>query len=225
VLTGVSLQNGYAQAHQRVLQWLAASEAAGRPWVVANDEQGSANLGVPPDLGFQGFNGMDAQGNRIQTQHDIRKATLWGVLMAGGAGVEYYAGYTLADNDLTLENFRSRDRSWDYAALAVDFFRSQSIPFETMKSADELVGNFSHDNSRYCFARNGELYLVYLPNGGEASLDLRGASGTFSVNWFDTRNGGPLKPGAVASVSGGAIVPLGTPPETPADDWLVVVRR
>jgi hypothetical protein len=225
VMTGASLQNGYAEAHQRVLAWLTASEGAGRPWVVANDEQGSANLGLPPDLGFQGFNGMDAQGNRIQNQHDIRKNTLWGVLMAGGAGVEYYAGYTLADNDLTLENFRSRDKSWDYAALAVEFFRSQRIPFETMKNADELVGNFSHDNSRYCFAKSGELYLVYLPTGGAGALDLRGVTGAFTVSWFDTRNGGPMKPGVVSTVGGGDIVSLGPPPDTPSEDWLAVVRR
>ena len=36
--------------------------------------------------------------------------------MAGGAGVEYYFGYSLPENDLLCEDFRSRDRSWDFAA-------------------------------------------------------------------------------------------------------------
>jgi hypothetical protein len=51
LLTGVSLQNSWKAAHQRTLQWLRASAYAGRPWVVANDEQNPASLGVPPDPG------------------------------------------------------------------------------------------------------------------------------------------------------------------------------
>ena len=42
--------------------------------------------------------------------------------MAGGAGVEYYFGYWLPENDLVAENFRSRDKSWDYGRIALDFF-------------------------------------------------------------------------------------------------------
>ena len=29
-----------------------------------------------------------------------------------------------------------------------------------------LVGNQNHDPRRYCFAKPGEIYLVYLPDGG-----------------------------------------------------------
>ncbi len=54
--------------------------------------------------------------------HDIRKYCLWGNLMAGGAGVEYYFGYQLPEHDLNLEDFRSRDKSWDYCRIALDFF-------------------------------------------------------------------------------------------------------
>ena len=87
------------------------------------------DLGVPPDPGYSGFAGKDAQGRDVgYTLHDIRKYTLWGNLMAGGAGVEYYFGYGLPDNDLVAENFRSRDKSWDYGRIAIDFFHSQKIP-------------------------------------------------------------------------------------------------
>ena len=170
------------------------------PWVVANDEQGSASTGVPPDPGYPGFTGKDNQGNQVQSLHDIRKLTLWGNLMAGGAGVEYYFGYVLPDNDLTLENFRSRDKSWDYARIALTFFRSEKIPFWDMANADGLVGNHSNDNSIFCFAKPGDVYLVYLPTGGSADLDLTGATGQFNVSWFDPRNGGALKRGSVGTV-------------------------
>jgi hypothetical protein len=131
-LTGLSLQNEWNQTHQWTLRWVRASEAARVPWVVANDEQGPAGTGSPPDTGYQGFAGKNAQGADIQTMHDVRKLTLWGNLMAGGAGVEYYFGYSLPDNDLTLESFRSRDKTWDYARIATEFFRTQKIPYSLL---------------------------------------------------------------------------------------------
>jgi len=224
-LTGVSLQNAWNATHQMTARWVRASAAAGFPWVVANDEQGSAGTGVPPDPGYQGFTGRDGQGNAVQSLHDIRKLTLWGNLMAGGAGVEYYFGYSLPDNDLTLENFRSRDKSWDYARIALSFFRSERIPFWEMTNADLLVGNTTNDNSVFGLAKSGEVYLVYLPNGGTAELDLTGVTGQFNVSWFDPRNGGPLKRGSVTSLTGGKKVTVGAPPASPEEDWLVVVRK
>jgi hypothetical protein len=225
VLTGASLQNSYDTTHARTVRWVAASERSGRPWVVANDEQGPAGLGVPPDPGFAGWNGLDAKGNPVQTLHDIRKYTLWGNLMAGGAGVEYYFGYAPPHSDLDLEDFRSREKTWEYARIALDFFRTHKVPFWEMEPADALVGNAGHDNSRYCFARPGQLYLVYLPRGGSADLDLSGASGDFSVSWFDPRSGGPLKRGAVGTLKGGSTSSLGAPPASADEDWLVVIRR
>ena len=224
-LTGLSLQIPWDRVHQRTLRWVVASAQAGRPWVVANDEQGGANVGTPPDAGYPGFTGKDAQGRDVITLHDIRKYTLWANLMAGGAGVEYYFGYQLPENDLTLENFRSRDRSWDYGRIALTFFRSQNTPFWEMRNADELVANAAHDNSRYCLAKPGETYVVYLPTGGTATLNLAGATGTFNVRWFDPRAGGALQTGSVATVRGGGAAALGTPPGNATDDWVVIVSR
>ena len=154
--TGASLQMAWNAVHERTLRWVVASSQAKKPWVVANDEQGPAGLGVPPDPGYSGFAGKDAQGRDVgYTLHDIRKYVLWGNLMAGGAGVDYYFGYGLPDNDLVAENFRSRDKSWDYGRIAIDFFRSQNIPFWEMSNVDGLVGNEKHDNSRYAL-RKGE---------------------------------------------------------------------
>lgn len=224
-LTGASVQTAYDKVHERVRRWVTASAAAGVPWVVANDEQGPANLGVPPDPGYQGYADKDARGNAVYSIDAIRKFTLWGTLMAGGAGVEYYTGYLLPENDLVMEDFRSRDKSWGYAALALAFFRDARIPVTQMKNADELVGNTTYDNSRYCFAKAGELYLVYLPSGGAAELDLGGAAGRFGVRWFNPRTGGAPRQGSVATVQGGARVALGAPPDTPTEDWLAIVRR
>lgn len=224
-LTGASLQNSWRAAHQRTLQWVTESARAGRPWVVANDEQNSPSTGATPDPGYQGFNGRADEG-RGQTYdlHDIRKLCLWGTLMAGGAGVEYYFGYSLPQNDLGCEDWRSRDRSWDYGRIALDFFHGQRIPFWEMRNADGLVGNAAHDNARYCLAKPGRCYVVYLPTGGTANLDLTQATGAFRVGWFNPRTGQGLRTGSVRTVRGGATANLGNPPAEPGEDWVVVVR-
>lgn len=242
-LTGASLQNSWQAVHQRTLQWLNESAQAGRPWVVANDEQGPASLGVPNDPGYQGHDGVakarpnakgkkqdakakepSAEETRGYTLHDIRKLTLWGNLMAGGAGVEYYFGYQLAENDLVCQDFRSRDKSWDYCRIALDFFRTEKIPFADMTSSDALIGNLKNDNSKFCFAQAGKVYLVYLPSGGTSELDLSAAKGSFSVKWFNPRTGGALRDGSVKSVVGGGKVALGNSPTESTEDWLMVVR-
>ena len=223
-LTGVSVQTSWSTVHERTLRWIVASRHAGRPWVVANDEQGPAGLGVPPDPGYPGFTGKDPQGKDTHTLHDIRKFTLWGNLMAGGAGVEYYFGYNFPENDLVAQDFRSRERSWDYGRIALELFRAQKIPFWLMTNADALIGNTARDNSRWCLAKTGEIYLVYLPAGGTADLDLTAAPGQYTVQWFNPRSGGPPQRGAVASIKGGAKTSLGQPPSDPAEDWLVIVR-
>lgn len=237
LLTGVSLQNSWKAVHQKTLHWIRESAAAGRPWVVANDEQNPAGLGVPPDPGYRGHDGIavektkpkggKAEGHfqgKPYTLHDIRKLTLWANLMAGGAGVEYYFGYELPENDLNAQDLRSRDRSWDYCRIALDFFREEQIPFAEMASANDLVGNEEDDNSKFCFAKKGGLYLVYLPEGGTTELDLSATDGTFSVKWFNPRAGGALGEGTVSSVAGGGKVALGEAPADPGEDWLIVVR-
>ena len=226
VLTGASLQNGWSAAHQCTLRWVDESAKAGRPWVVANDEQNPAELGVPPDPGYAGGDGKATDGKgKSYDLHDIRKATLWGTLTAGGAGVEYYFGYKLPQNDLLCEDWRSRDRSWDYCRIALEFFRQEKIPFWEMTCADALVNNDRHDNSRYCLAKPGAVYVVYLPHGGPAELDLSGAAGEFRVQWFNPRTGGKLSAGSVASVVGGRKAALGDPPAEPGEDWVVLVRQ
>jgi hypothetical protein len=225
LLTGASLQNGWNQAHARTLKWVAESAKAGTPWVVANDEQNSASEGVPPDPGFEGFSGTAGKGRQSYDLNDIRKLTLWGNLMAGGAGVEYYFGYKLPQNDLLCQDYRSRDRSWDFARIALEFFPANHIPFWEMQNADALIGNPTHDNSKFCLAKKGGIYLVYLPQGGTAQLDLSGVTGGFDIQWFDPRHGGAPVAGSVGSVKGGASVSIGTPPRDLAEDWLAILRK
>jgi hypothetical protein len=223
-LTGLSLQNSHIRdTHSQTVKWVRASDEAGKKWVVAFDESGSAAHGQPPDLGYQGFDGRDRGGEMIYTQHEVRRQTLWGNLLGGGAGVEYYFGYQFVENDLVCEDWRSRDQSWDYCRIALNFFREHEIPFHQMQPSDELVGNERHDNRVYCFSKPGEVYLVYLPRGGKASLNLSGVQGEFRIRWLNPRTGGALQDGPVRSVSAGASVDIGPPLGGDAEDWLAVI--
>jgi hypothetical protein len=220
-LTGVSLQTQFRNVHAHTLHWINASQQSGQPWAVANDEQGPADWGVPPDPGFQNW---DQTLQAPYSIHDVRKYVLWGNLMAGGWGVEYYFGYRPVQNDLNAEDWRSRDQSWSYARHALDFFREHPIPFWELENANPLVGNTNNDNSRYCLAKPNHIYLVYLPDGGRTDLDLTSVTRTFEVLWYDPRNGGDLLHGSIPTVTGGQTVSLGEPPNEPDQDWLVIVR-
>ena len=65
---GASLQSDYRDVFNDTLSRIRESVAAGNPWVVANDEQGSADAGVLPDS--------------VDPNHDnIRREVLWGNIM------------------------------------------------------------------------------------------------------------------------------------------------
>lgn len=204
-LDGVSIQTMFDNVHAETLEWVRASAERGKPWVVANDEQGPATTGVTPD-------------GPSSNRDAIRKHTLWGNLMAGGAGVEYYFGYEYPHNDLDAEDWRSRDRVWDDVRHALTFFRAH-VPFWTMTPDDALASG-----GAYVLADPERIYVVYLPDGGPVQLDLGTEDQTYTVRWYDPRNGGSLQTGSVARVAGPGPVALGQPPLAPDGDWMVLVR-
>ena len=224
-LTGVSLQNSHIKdTHAQTVHWVRESTDAGKPWVVAFDESGSAAHGQCPDLGYLGFDGRDSSGKMVYTEHDVRHHTLWGTLLGGGAGVEYYFGYRFAENDLLCEDWRSRDRSWDYCRFAIAFFQENQIAIERTRPADELIGNASHHNSKYCLAEPGQLYVIYLANGGTTPLDLSDATGQFHVSCYNPRTGTSAEGYQADSVSGGGKISVSAP-QGSDEDWVLLVRK
>ena len=224
-LAGLSLQNSsISDTHRQTCFWVKETAASGRPLVVAFDESGSAAHGQCPDLGYRGFDGSDRNGKKVYTEHDVRRKTLWGTLMAGGAGCEYYFGYQFVQNDLVCEDWRSRDRSWDYGRIALGFFEKQEIPFPEMREYDALIGNPEHGNNGYCFAKPGTIYLLYLPQGELDGLDLSSDSRRYSVRWFDPKKGGELQMGSISEVEGGGTIRVGNAPNEVNQDWLVILR-
>ena len=90
----------------------------------------------------------------------------------------------------------------DYGRIALELFRAQKIPFWLMTNADALIGNTARDNSRWCLAKTGEIYLVYLPAGGTADLDLTAApvSPRFSGSTREAADRRSVAPGQVSRV-------------------------
>jgi hypothetical protein len=203
---GPSLQMGrMEQTHAETLKWVERSARAGRPWIVCLDEIGPANVGVLPDA--------------EDPDHDaVRQHALWGNLMAGGAGCEWYFGYQHAHNDLNCEDWRSRDRMWDQTRYALQFFQ-RHLPFPGMTPSDALTGS-ARD---YCLAAPGRVYAVYLPGGETTDLDLGSHAGRFAVRWYNPRRGGSLQAGSVTSLLGPGRQPLGSPPSEPEKDWVALV--
>ncbi|MBE0654495.1 MAG: PKD domain-containing protein, partial [Bacteroidales bacterium] len=208
-LSGVSIQTPYYNVHAETYKWVSLSLSAGKPWVVANDEQNPFQIGTPVDPGYPGYEAADYD------QHDIRKNTLWGNLMAGGAGVMYYFGGNRTESDMSAQDFRSRENIWKYSRIALGFFK-EYLPYENMKPGDELV------SEGWCFYRQNGIYAVYLKDGGSTGIEL--PAGSYTLHWFDPREGGSLQTTAIKTLNGGGNVNTGPPPSGQDSDWVILIR-
>jgi hypothetical protein len=205
-LDGVSFQAGDARdVHRDIAYWINASADSNKQWVCCLDEIGGADTGVKPD--------------DDDPQHDwVRINALWGNLMAGGAGCEWYFGYKYAHNDLNCEDWRSREKMWHQTRIAIDFFKVQ-LPFAEMEPADVLLS----DRQNWCLAKPGDVYAIYLPQGGSSLIQL--AEGDYTVQWFDPRRGGSLFSGTVQYIKGPGKKDIGTAPYDQSQDWLVLLQN
>lgn len=214
-LTGPSIQThkaDFRMVHGEVLHWLKASKEAGFQWAVAVDEPGDAIHSLLPD--------------EENPNHDnARKNALWGTLMGGGWGNEWYFGYKHAHSDLTCEDYRSRDLFWNQTVIAIDFFKNNKIPFWNMENRNDLVENAENKNTVYCLAKENDSYLVYLNSVETSTLDLTKALGDYKVLWFNPKEGGELKKSKVKEVRGGSKVYLGKSPDKKQRDWVVLIRK
>ncbi|MGB0716926.1 MAG: putative collagen-binding domain-containing protein, partial [Phycisphaerae bacterium] len=196
-----SLQGTGTNYNDWAVQIRELSASAGRKWAIFGDEQGPR---------------VDDNLNNLDT---LREGSLWGNLMGGGAGVEWYYGYQGTFGDVQSEDWRDTEGLWEDTKHALDFFQSH-LPFEVMEPANNLV-----TGSNFCLALPGEVYAVYLPGGGSTTLDLQNNAGSFTVRWYNPREGGGLQTGSVTTVNGPGTVSLGNPPSNSGQDWVVLVER
>jgi hypothetical protein len=208
-LTGLSIQTNetdFSRVHGEVLYWLKKAEESGKPWVVAVDEPGDPNHALLPD-------------DENPEHNNARKNALWGTLLAGGAGIEWYFGYEHSHSDLNCQDWRSRDKMWDFCKIALDFFEDNSIPFWEMRNADDLCSG----NDAYVFYKKGDTYIVYLKQGQECVLDLTYDRVSYQMQWFNPRSGKFV--GNKKNIIGGKKVNLPSPPANDKNDWIIFLQH
>ncbi len=200
-----SIQSEMASYNRDAIILRQRSAEAGRKWAIFGDEQARASHGVLPDAG--------------DPTHDLpRKQALWGNLMGGGSGVEWYFGHQFPHMDINCEDWRSRDVMWDQTRYALTFFH-EYLPFWDMTPASELATG----SEALVLKKSDALYAVYLPNGGASTLKI--GAGTYRVDWYNPRSGGALRSGGVTTVTGPGAVSLGQPPADAEQDWTLLIRR
>lgn len=211
--TGASLQTNkadFSRVHSQTLRVLNEAKKAGKVWAVAVDEPGDAQHSLVTD-------------QEDPAHDDARKNGLWGAMMAGAWGTEWYFGYKHPHSDLSCQDYRSRDLFWEQGKFCLDFFNDNNIPLWNMESNDDLISS----KGDYVMAEEGQTYVVYLKNGGESTLDLGSSDGTYDVSWYNPRAGGELQKGKIKSILGSGKQSLGLPPtkRERAMDWVVLIQN
>ncbi|MDA9773486.1 DUF5060 domain-containing protein [Saprospiraceae bacterium] len=203
-MNGMSMQiHPRTESHKETKHWLTKSNNS---WSISVDEIGHYTRGADPD---------DRPTNN---QDSIRKEVLWGNLMAGGSGVEWYFGYLNHNNDLQCEDWRSRDQLFAYTGYATSFFHNH-VPFEMMTSADELIikGN------AWCLQQKGKSYLVYSLESQEIHLNTEDNYGIFNLTVFNPRTGKIIEQSK--RTFRGQPIKLRPPFLGRSDDWVYLLTK
>ena len=94
----------------------------------------------------------------------------------------------------------------------------KTVKFWELKPGNDLLSE-REENEAYLTSKPGEVYILFFTNGGEAGLDLSAAKSTYSIQWFDIRNG---KKVSESKIDGGKIIKLKSPGEL---EWVAVVKK
>lgn len=217
--TGASVQTSttdFSHVHKQAKEILSWPNANGRQWAVSVDEPGDAEHALKPDA--------------IDTDHlHARQNGLWGAYMAGAWGTEWYFGYKNAHSDLSAQDWRSRDKFWDQAKIAIDFFSKLNVPLHKAKNHDELA------EEAWVLAELGEFYIVYLKSmPAQLELKMLPQNASYSVQWYDPLRGGQFQQGSVTTLKledEGKYSwlrvkrDLGKPPKERQQEWAVLIKK
>jgi hypothetical protein len=77
------------------------------------------------------------------------------------------------------------------------------------------------DHENYCLADAGNLYAIYLPRGGKATLHL--AAGSFHAEWFNATSGQRYP--IVENITGPVWTSPDPPDEAGSPDWAILIQK
>jgi hypothetical protein len=159
-------------------------------WISPNPDAGEFNYKTNPP---------PAQGGKVilaNTDH------LWGI---GGDVGWVWKSFTRGLNPLFMDPYKQEvlkggaDSKWEPVRNAMGVSRrlAERVNLAAMLPHGDLA------SSGYCLAAPGKEYIVYLPSGGEVSLDLSSATSRLQVQWLHPIDG---KATAAPTVTGGSQV-------------------
>ncbi len=96
-------------------------------------------------------------------------------------------------NNASLIVVLANKAGWSEACRALGDTRS----FATRMNLAAMTPCNDLASTKYCLAKPGTEYLVYLPDGGEVAVDLSAASESLNVEWFDPSVGKSTDTGTV----------------------------
>jgi hypothetical protein len=142
---------------------------------------------------------------------------LWGI---GGNVAWVWKSFLRGLNPLFMDPYKDAvlDRGgmgrWDPVRRAMGVTRrlAERVNLAAMTPRGELA------STAYCLAAPGQEYVVYLPDGGEATVDLSAASGELRAEWLEPRTGASRD---ASAVTGGARSVFKAPGP---GDWVLYLR-
>lgn len=195
---GTSLQQYAYLSNSLSIKWREKSEAANWRWAVELDEL------------VGGIRSDDVYYINL-----MRKQALWGNLMGGGAGIEWYLGYYQGKtmDDLDNEDFRKQQLMWTSGNHAIHFFKTY-LSFWQMEPANYLLTD-NGSGDRWVLAKEADTYAVYLSTGGNATISLPTAF-TWNIQWYNPQTG---VMGSSTATTGNLSAPDAT------NDWVALIKK
>jgi hypothetical protein len=87
-----------------------------------------------------------------------------------------------------------------------------------------LTNNAVTDNTDdYVLEKPGNLYVIYLKNGGTTNLNVGSKNVDLELKWYNPREGGALQNGSLTKISGSGNQSIGQAPSSTTSDWVVIV--
>lgn len=169
------------------------------------------------EYGYEYLRGNPSSKRQVHHTDKVRRAA-WRIVCAGGyfaAGFHGTLGHSDAWERIDAPRrypFVVKDEgAGAQLGYLYDFFAA--LPFSKMQPFGGVKGE------AVALAEPGRTYVVYLPQGGKATVDLSGARGPLSARWFNPRD---EKWGALFGAAGGGQVGFQAPN---TQDWALLLCR
>jgi hypothetical protein len=210
----ISQQTGQAGVWDEALQcWIGDD-----PYLVASlsSDRKYQKPVMNTENGYEFLRGYPNYSRQAHHTDKVRRS-VWRIVCAGGYFAAGFGG-TIGHSDFW--NIIGPDNRYSFVikdegaphqlSLLCDFFVNP--PFWRMQPYDGIKGD------AVAIAEVGEVYVIYMPKGGNIAVDLTQTKGDLTVRWFDPRHGEWTN---IGIISGGMTQDFDAPDEY---DWVLYIR-